>query len=331
MQFVSGKRASSNASFSARRGRSPGSRLARSFSPRTSSCHARAVRDAADRNVPVDDAFDRGSFTPGHNSIHDCFFTPSHLEGIAAMTTDVAGEFRSAVARPSRRRQQKEPTLGSIELVRRAACAPKHARDRRRDCLEGRLLLACTKPRRAICQGPGNANRGVRRYVFVQPFDARRQTTTHRPCPSRAIDTGAGDGADPVAMRAPLPFERVVAECVPRRVQVDVAKCSCDVPLVVLDLLGLRETLPVEREIRMHRCLHPETECRKHTGEGSQGDVGLDVSEQMYVIGHKHARDDIEASRDATPQIRAGEAFMEGTRTGSRARNEMQQLEVCHL
>ncbi|GMW08203.1 MAG: hypothetical protein AMXMBFR8_29990 [Nevskiales bacterium] len=54
------------------------------------------------------------------------------------------------------------------------------------------------------------------------------------------------------------------------------------------------------------------------------------MREHVDMIRHQHAGDQLERSPEPRPHIGASEAVLERPGAGSGARDEMQELEVCH-
>jgi len=56
----------------------------------------------------------------------------------------------------------------------------------------------------------------------------------------------------------------------------------------------------------------------------------LDLRENVHVVWHEHAGDEIETPRKATPEFRARSAVLEGPRVRRRTRNQVQQWDGSH-
>ncbi|RIK87467.1 MAG: hypothetical protein DCC70_12160 [Burkholderiales bacterium] len=246
------------------------------------------------------------------------------------MTPHVTCELRRPIARPARARQQEEPTLGGAELGWRQARASQHERDGRRERVDRGVFRLVREKRLRIGQRARVAHRHVGRDVLVQPFGIRLSVATHRARPSRAIDARARNGADPVAVGAPLPFERAAAEVVAARVQVDVAHRPRNVPLVALHFLRRRNRLPLELDWRHAPRAHAQAKRREHARERPQRAVALELREHVHVVRHQHARDEVEPAPEPRPQIGTREPVLEGPRAPGSARNEVQEFGLRH-
>jgi|SRR5690606_9852702 len=76
--------------------------------------------------------------------------------------------------------------------------------------------------------------------------------------------------------------------------------------------------------------LHSDAEGRQDARESTQSGVRRDVREQMDVIRHEDAGHDVEAPREASPEICTGTALTKGLRAGGGACNEMKELTGWH-
>ncbi len=177
-----------------------------------------------------------------------------------------------------------------------------------------------------IRERPVSLHRRIGANVFVQPRLDRGRRATDSTTPATNVDARARNGSRPVAMRAPLPFERVVAERVAAGVQVDVPDGSRDMARVAAHLPRHGQRLPLEAGTFVRGVLDgSRAERRQDLSERAQGTVRSDAREQMHVIGHQRAGNDVEMIDETQPEICAGRARGQRSRAIRGTSNQVQQ------
>lgn len=144
--------------------------------------------------------------------------------------------------------------------------------------------------------------RGIRANVLVHPFRDRRRRAPECAPPTRDVHARTRDRSHPVAMRAPFPLERIVAQRIAARVQMDVPDRPRYMTRIAADPLRLGKRLPLERSAVVgsptsRACAKRPQDLR----EDAQRARALDAREQMNVIGHQRAGNDVEAHAQARP------------------------------